>query len=367
MNIKSVLAKNYINFLGWNTKRKIVLIESDDWGSVRMANKDVYDTFSNKYREVKNHKFLKYDGLEKKEDLENLFEILSKYKDFKNNSAVITALTLTSNPDFQKIKTTRTYHSESIKQTYANLNEDDLFDIWVRDGIANNLLYPQFHGKEHLFPDRYIKRALDVNDIEHDAFINKSVFGVGNTTRKKNFLAAFEHQNEVDEKNIEIATDEGLKEFELLFGFRSKSFCPSQAVYGNHIFPVLKDNGVLAIQAGQQFAPVDLKLSKINHKWGDKTSNGLIFWRRNCTFETYKSESFDHVTECLKEIEIAFRWGKPAVINSHRINFSSRLRTDLRDRTLKDLERMLKIILEKWPEVEFVNSAQLADIMLEEK
>ena len=152
-----------------------------------------------------------------------------------------------------------------------------------------------------------------------------------------------------------------------MFGFESKSFCPSQSIYGEHIFEVLKKNGVLAIQAGQQLEPYDLHLRKINHYWGDQTSNGLIFWRRNCTFEPYKSTSFDHVDECLKQMSIAFRWGKPAVINSHRINFTSRLDSDLRDRTFKDLNILLTAMLRKWPDIEFVNSAQLAEIMLAEK
>jgi hypothetical protein len=367
LTLRDKIAKNYINFRGWKTNRKIVVIESDDWGSVRMAGKNAWETLSQKYPQVQNHKFLKYDGLEKKEDLEHLFELLSKFEDFKNHSPVITALALTSNPDFTKIAETNIYHSESIKDTYNNNGDAELFNFWVNNGIKKNLLYPQFHGKEHLFPERYLPRALDSNDIEHDAFVNKCIFGIDNTTRKKNFLAALEFQNETEKKNIEKRTADGLNEFKDLFGFNSKSFCPSQSVYGDHIFTVLKANGVAAIQAGQQFSPDDLQLKKINHNWGDKTSNGLLFWRRNCTFEPYKSDSFDHVNKCLSEIEIAFRWGKPAVINSHRINLTSRLRTDLRDRTFTDIERLLRSILKKWPNVEFVNSAELVEIMLEEK
>ena len=68
----------------------------------------------------------------------------------------------------------------------------------------------------------------------------------------------------------------------------------------------------------------------------------------------------------MKQMEIAFRWGKPAVINSHRINFTSRLKSDLRDRTLTDLNNMFSRMLKKWPDIEFVNSAQLAEIILAE-
>ena len=87
----------------------------------------------------------------------------------------------------------------------------------------------------------------------------------------------------------------------------------------------------------------------------------MVFRRRTCTFETYKGNHVDHINECLKEIDIAFRWGKPAVINSHRINFTSRITTKLRDKTLSDLEVLIIKILKKWPDVEFVNSSELTN------
>ncbi len=369
MNLKTKIAKNYINFLGWKTKRKIVVIESDDWGSIRMASKESLGKISGNNPLLITAKFAHLDGLEKIEDLQLLFEGLSKYRDCMGNHPVITTLSLTSNPDFQKIKDANfEYHSEPITETYKNYGEKTLFDLWKKEGISNNLLYPQFHGKEHLHPDRYMARITDVNDIEHHAFLNNSIVGGGmGSSRKHNFMAAFEYHNEQDKKNIEKRTAEGLKEFENLFGFKSKSFCPSQSVYGDHLFEVLKNNGVVAIQAGQQFRPENLSLKKVDHYWGDQTSNGLIFWRRNCTFEIYSGEYKDHVNECLNEIEIAFRWGKPAVINSHRINFTSRISTIVRDKTLTDLDILLKAILKKWPEVEFMNSSQLAEIMSKNK
>lgn len=366
MNFRQILAKNYINFVGWSTRRKIVVIESDDWGSVRASNADVVKKLTERYPHFVKSKFFSNDGLERTDDLEILFETLSKYKDHKNNSPVITALALTANPDFDAIAGSGDYQSESILKTYNDYGENKLMELWKTQGIGHNLLYPQFHGKEHLFPGRYMRRIANTEDVEYAAFSNRSIYGGDNTTRDTNFLAAFEYHNAEDMRTIEKRTAEGLDEFEELFGFRSKSFCPSQSVYGDHIFPVLKDNGVKVIQAGQQSVPVNLKLKMVNNYWGHRTSNGLIFTRRNCTFEPYKSPTADHVGQCLKEIEIAFRWGKPAVINSHRINYTSRISPDIRDRTLSDLERMLKAIITKWPEVEFINSAELAQIMANE-
>jgi hypothetical protein len=51
------------------------------------------------------------------------------------------------------------------------------------------------------------------------------------------------------------------------------------------------------------------------------------------------------------------------VINSHRINYTSRINKKIRDFTLRELERLLVSILKKWPNVEFVNSSELANII----
>ena len=43
LTLKRRLAKNYVNALGWNSNRKIVVIESDDWGSIRMPSRKIYE------------------------------------------------------------------------------------------------------------------------------------------------------------------------------------------------------------------------------------------------------------------------------------------------------------------------------------
>ena len=41
MNIKSTLSNTFLNLPGWHTRRKLVVIESDDWGSIRMPSREV--------------------------------------------------------------------------------------------------------------------------------------------------------------------------------------------------------------------------------------------------------------------------------------------------------------------------------------
>jgi hypothetical protein len=48
MNLRDILGKYYINLRGWKTKRKIVVIESDDWGSIRMPSPESFNSSKTK-------------------------------------------------------------------------------------------------------------------------------------------------------------------------------------------------------------------------------------------------------------------------------------------------------------------------------
>jgi hypothetical protein len=83
---------------------------------------------------------------------------------------------------------------------------------------------------------------------------------------------------------------------------------------------------------------------------------------RNCFFEP-SLEGVDWVTSCLKDIERAFRWKKPAVISSHRVNFIGGLNPKNRETSLIEFKKLLNAIVVNWPEVEFKSSAELGDLI----
>ena len=62
---------------------------------------------------------------------------------------------------------------------------------------------------------------------------------------------------------------------------------------------------------------------------------------------------------CLSEIEISFKWKKPAIISSHRVNYVGGLSLKNRDNGLIQLEKLLIMITKKWPDVEFMTSNEL--------
>ena len=104
MNIKQTITHNLLNVPGWRTNRHIVVIESDDWGSIRMPSKEVYDRLLNSGYRVDLCHFSDFDSLETGADLTNLFEVLDSVRDSRNHPAVLTANCVVANPDFDRIK-----------------------------------------------------------------------------------------------------------------------------------------------------------------------------------------------------------------------------------------------------------------------
>ena len=48
LTLKEKISKNFINSIGWNCKQKYLIIEGDDWGSVRMPSKEVFNVLKKK-------------------------------------------------------------------------------------------------------------------------------------------------------------------------------------------------------------------------------------------------------------------------------------------------------------------------------
>lgn len=368
MSLRNKLAKYYINLRGWKTKRKIVVVESDDWGSIRIASLKSYTNLLKKGIPVNESKFTSLDGLERTDDLKELFKVLLKYKDRKGNHPVITACALVANPDFKKIKESNfsKYYFETIEKTYESYGESELLKLWKKEGIRNNLFYPQFHGREHLNVKKWISILKDGSGTERAAFNENTLLGLSQAYNNSdlNYMAAFESINDEHKEEIKRIAIEGLAIFEKIFGFKSISFMPSQSKQFKELNEALIKEGVKFNQAGQHFIKTENGFfKKVDKCWGDKDTCGMTYWRRNCSFEPYQNQNENHVNSCLKEMEIAFRCGKPAVINSHRINFTSRIAVDNRKLSLKKLDNLLEKILLKWPDVEFMNSEQLAAII----
>lgn len=365
--VKESLRRIILIFEGLVSKKKYVLIESDDWGAIRVPDKKAYDRMLKSGIQVDKDYFDRLDSLESEQDLISLFEVLSSIKDSKGHYAVITPLSIMANPDFEKVISNgkTKYEYESVVETYKrNSWTEKSYEI-IKEGLEMGVYYPQFHAREHLHAYRWLKAIANPSEKERITFNNQSIVisRMPSDPPRVNldYFPAFDFDDVSELAVLRSNMIDGLKMFEAIYGYKSISFCPPCGVIHDDLFETASQCGVKGIHAGQHYIPQGdgRPFKRVDHVWGAKTPYDQLYWRRNCTFEPAKNHNLDWVDSCLAEIQIAFRWGKPAVINSHRVNYIGTLDPTNRKDTLRQLKRLLQEIVKRWPDVEFINSEQL--------
>lgn len=148
-------------------KKHIIVFESDDWGSIRMPSIKTLNHLQNQGIGIcRPQDYDKFDTLASNRDLEYLMEILSSVKDSKGNLAKITLNTCVANPDFEKIRESNftTYYYEPFTETLKRYpHHDRSFQLW-QEGIKNKVFMPQFHGREHLNFQKWMKFLQNDHD-----------------------------------------------------------------------------------------------------------------------------------------------------------------------------------------------------------
>jgi len=358
-------------FVGWQTKRQIIVLESDDWGTVRMSSRDSYQKLLSFGIPVDKIHYTKYDALESESDLQSLFETLSKYKDSTGRPPVLTANCLMANPDFKRIKDNdfRHYYFQPVQETFSNYpNHENSFKLW-KEGYKNRIFHPQFHGREHVNVNRWMK-ALRANLVETRLAFEHGVFGIsmhGSNEKRKSYMEALAAETGEEAAQIHEIVAEGLAMFRSSFGYPSASFIAPNYTWSSDLERTLLRNDVKFIQGNKMQAEPLLQINggvfRKVHYTGKRNELGQIYLVRNCHFEPSSAPKNDWVGECLKRIDKAFRSNRPAIVSSHRVNFIGYLDEKNRNENLRLLAVLLKTILSRWPEVEFLSTDELGELI----
>lgn len=370
--IKTTLTRNLTNARGWRTNRKIVVFESDDWGSIRMPSKEVFEKLRGEGIRVHNCPYMRNDGLASSEDLDMLFQTLKGTKDNRGNHPVFTFNTVVANPLFEKIKENnfQTYYYEPFTDTLKKKNNTlNSFELW-KQGMDERLIAPEFHGREHLNVKNWLKI---LNKKQHPEFLKLfkyNCWGIGPTILKDtpfNIQASFDAKNKQDIEYQKRIIKEGLTLFKNIFDFHAISFTPNNYVFSNRLNKTLEENGIKYIQGNYyQLDPNVLngkKDKKIRYT-GMKSGEYLINQVRNCFFEPFENSS--SLDSCLKQISNAFFWKKPAIIATHRANYIGSINERNRNDNIRLLNQLLNTIVKKWPDVIFLSSRELGNIISKE-
>lgn len=366
-NIKRALA----NLPGTIVNRKIIVFESDDWGSIRMPSRTIFDDLAKRGLNLgtdETRRYNLYDTLATSEDLNALFESLTQFKDQYGNHPVFTAMSLVANPDFDKIKESdfQEYHWESLENTFERYNITSSLKLW-QQGRERKVFHPEFHGREHLNVSAWM-RALQQRDQHTILAFERNCWGFNRQPEMINYQAAFDLEKASDLNRQHQIITEGLDAFERLHGYRAKFFVPPNGPFNNKLQSTAEIGGLCYLSTAKiQIEPFGGgKIKKHFHYLGKRSKSGLTYLTRNASFEP-SSEGKDWVTQCLQEIKTAFFWKKPAIISTHRVNYIGVHDKNNRFRGLDQLEKLLKRILSTWPDVVFLTSSQLGDVITKNK
>lgn len=367
--LKSRAAEHLQNAPGWRTKERIVVIESDDWGAVRTPDRDTLDALS-RMAGLKTSLFDSLDCLESADDLACVAETLRSVKDADGRPARLTANTVLGNPDFDAVVDNGfgEFHGESLFESYRRYHGADLWPLW-QSLMEEGLWRPQFHADYHLDTERWIS-DLQAGSASAREACRRHFYGQKQVTgcaAKNHYLAAFHSENNEDAAVKGARVMEGLGRFRDTFGFSSTTFIPCNYIWPDALDALLADAGVGARQGNRIGLRPALnepgKLIRQRRYWQQGTTRQFGQLVRNAAFEPYVGERHDWPERALAQVQRAFWWRKPAVIATHRINYAGGLDEAHRDRSLRELRRLLAMIARRWPDVRFLSSDELLDRM----
>lgn len=363
---------NAKNLIGWRINRNIVVISIDDYGNVRLDSQQARNRMDKDGLKIYS-RFDVYDSLETRGDLMALYEVLTSVQDRNGRYPVLTPYATPCNINFEKVAETgfNKYYYELLPETFGKLSlqqplaYEGTWELW-QEGIRNGLLVPLFHGREHLNL-KIFEEKLKAKDFEViTALNNRSYTSISSNGYKTvSAMAAFDFWDFIETDKFDAIIEDGLNAFEKVFGYRANHFNPPGGREHPVIHKVLKENGVKYIDTplikrehlGQG------KYRTVFNYTGKKNIYGQTFLVRNVVFEPTDERGIAWVSYAMKQIEAAFRWNRPAIISSHRVNFCGHIDEENRRKGLKALQRLLKNITERWPDVEFMAANELGSLI----
>ena len=366
------IKENLKNIAGWSTNRKIIVFSIDDYGNVRVDSKTAREKMSAAGMKVQSA-FDAYDALETRADLEILYDALSSVKDKNGSHAVFTPFALPCNINFEKMAEEgyEQYQYELLPDTYKKLGAlqpqayENTWDLW-KTGISNGLMVPQFHGREHLNLKVFEEKLLQRDKALLTALSNRSYTSISPTGYPTiSYTAAFDFWDFEENDRFESIIQDGLNAFEKVYGYRSTHFNPPGGREHPVIHRFLQKNGIKYsdtpwVKKEHQGRG---KYKTVINYTGKRNHLGMIYEVRNVVFEPANERGIDWINFSMQQIETAFRWKRPAIISSHRVNYCGHIDESNRRKGIDGLKKLLQSIVRKWPDAEFMSADKVGALM----
>jgi hypothetical protein len=340
---------------GLRFDRPLVLLQSDDWGRVGVRDRDGWDELCAAGLNLGEKPYDSY-SLETAADLAALAELLAKHSDSAGRHPSIVMNFIVANVDFERCL------ESGPKQVPLRMLTEGLPGKWhrpglmeaYRHGIRERLFYPALHGLTHFCETAVAReltsggeRAARIKQLwrAQTPYIHWRMPWIGyeywdpEKRPAERFLTADDQRS---------AIRRAARTFAELFGAAPFSACAPGYRANGDTARAWSENGVRVVQngPGDRIEP-----------YLDET--GMLFTFRALEMEP-AIEPCD-VARLVARANQCFAKGAPAIVSVHSINFHSAIE-DFRTSTLELLDAFLTALERKWPDLMYVNDADLFSI-----
>ncbi|GAO34869.1 hypothetical protein SCT_0249 [Sulfuricella sp. T08] len=311
----------------------VVIFESDDWGA---------------------------GPLEQAKALENLREILAKFKDKKGRTPVATLGVILATADTQRIKNTDgvEYFSKSLSEpVYTPLR--DVMEEGVRQGVFALHL----HGMEHYWPQTLMQVAakdMNVRDWLQSDGIPGTESLPSHLQARWTDASALPSRALTNEAVRAVMTEEASL-FGTCFKMRPRVAVATTFVWTEEVESAWGKEGIdVIITPGARYTCRDAtgKPGGEDKRMmnGELNKRGQIYLVRDVYFEPMLGHKPERLVNDAKE---RVRLGRPCLVEMHRSNFIGA--TEKCDTSLRVLEAALEQLQHTFPEIHFMTSLELAE------
>jgi Glycosyl hydrolase family 57 len=349
--LKKKIQRDTRNLSHMKFAEPILVFESDDWGMERKPAANVIQKFAEPGEWAD-------EQTESIEDMQCLFETLTKYRDPHGRPACFTANFIMANPDFDRIE-------KAAFQHYYDVTLDTSLSDPIRQkylfGIHQKCFSPQYHGRKHFWTETWLKDLRENVRGSRELFDERCHGGLsllqGEGWRYHSEYVDWKSGKTPTEENIYDSMKEDLDIFERLFGYRSLSVIPPHYIFTPDVEKVWKRLGIRYIQgAGYRLIRKSNGSTQTkSHYLGEASPQDLIYSIRTVKFDPRPSRPNQNWQAAVKLIELCFERGVPAVVDTHRINYTGKYR----DEGIRQLNELLNACQKHKPL--FLNSVELGD------
>ncbi len=216
--------------------------------------------------------------------------------------------------------------------------------LWraVQTAIASGALHPEFHGRYHYDPARRRELSLSTPVAREAAEREVTIFPHSERTWE---LGPWRSSAQLAGE-----LDHGLVVFQDVFGMPPRSVIAPDYHWDDRCERLWVSRGIRVIQAKREQrnpawnSRIGRILKVLDRTWARQVRRDRTYLDRNCLLEPVQSPDREAtIRACTAAVHRAWRWGEPAIVETHRINFVH-LDTTVVDRGLQSLDAMLTAI-----------------------